>query len=213
MTDQPGGPMNFNPEDPAPWASLDDFEREAKPHAIERMREHYLNQVEPQIVEGRVVRPGEPSPGRNQRAYAPSPDPRGLMMRPLEGRAIPGGTYSAFALDGPAAGKWVTEHDHWRAVELDHHRDVAWYAMNPSGAYQDEALSYKQTLYSLQRLAIGSGTRPGEPEPTERRQYWFWSSVPVWEMDPAAAVFLLIDAEPWQTALCRVPDPTTMPRY
>jgi hypothetical protein len=67
-------------------------------------------------------------------------------------------------------------------------------------------------MYSLQRLAISSPRPTLGEEPGERRQYWFWSCVPVHEMDPAAAVFLLIDAEPWQTQLCRVPE-RTVPRY
>jgi hypothetical protein len=197
-------------DDMSPWASLDAIEAEARvPDRLAEYRSAMLNRI-PDPVEGRIVGPGEPSPGRNQTPRQPDPDGKQLTLMPLEGRPVPGGTYAAFVLDGPAAGTWRVERDHWRAVQVDHHRDAMWYA-NPKG-YADESLSMKQTVYSLQRLAISTPRRTLGEEPGERRQYWFWSSVPTWEMDPAAAVFLLIDAEPWQTQLCRVPE-RTVPRY
>lgn len=197
--------------DDDPWARLDDIESEAsRDNRSDQFRRHYLNQVERPAVEGRVLRPGDPSPGRNQSRPEPDPEGQQLMMMPLEGRPIPGGTYGAFVLDGPAAGQWRVEHDGWRAVEMDHARDAMWYATT-TGKYADESLSMKTTMYRLQRLAIGTTGRLVD-DPGERRQYWFWSSVPVWEMDPAAAVFALIDAEPWQAQMCRVPD-RARPRF
>lgn len=197
--------------DESMWANMDDVERNAHEETRDLARRAMLNRYDdpsrrgPEPVEGRIVRPGEPSPGRNQTPRTPEPQGKSLMMNPLEGRPIAGGTYAAFVLDGPAAGKWTVERDHWRAVQMDHHQDAMWHAMR-GGRYMDEAISVKQTVYHLQRLAIATRQQDPGNDPDERRQYWFWSSVPVWEMDPAAAVFLLIDAEPWQTQLCRVPD-------
>jgi hypothetical protein len=157
----------------------------------------------PDSIEGRVLPPNAPSPGRNQ-GPPPEPKPNRLMMMPLEGRPIDGGTYAAFVLDGPAAGKWAVQQNHWRAVQMASARSV-WHMAN-NAMYQDEVIETKTTVYQLQRLAIGSrGARIGSDD-GEYRQYWFWSSVEPYLMDPAMAVFLLIDAEPWQTQMCRVPD-------
>lgn len=189
-------------DDVSPWASMDAIEAEVSAETAQSKVRRAL--VGPEVfqrdpVEGRVLRPGEPSPGRNQpRPPDREPEPNQLMMAPLEGRVLADTAYSAFVLDGPAAGKWEVQHDNWRAVQIDHQRDAMWYATQ-TGQFTDEIVSVKYTVYRLQRLAIRS--RLGD----EGRQYWFWSSVPVHEMDPAVAVFMLIDAEPWQTQLCRVP--------
>jgi hypothetical protein len=193
----------MNDDNESLWVAMDEVEAEFGRPSSNELRRMFMNQI-PDPIEGRIVGPGEPSPGRNQMPRTPDPEGKRLMMMPMKGRPIPGGTYAAFVLDGPAAGQWKVAQNHWRAVQMDTSRSI--WSQDPHSRYQDETISTKTTIYELQRLAISSEGRRLIDEPGQRRQYWFWSSVPAHEMDPAAAVFLLIEAEPWQAQMCRVPE-------
>lgn len=157
-----------------------------------------MSEVERSAVEGRVLRPGDPSPGRNQgprRADPPSKQLRMEYVGPMEGQIVRGGTYGAFCLDGPARGKWQVQVPPFRVVlPVDH---LVWMPESTKNII-DESITVKTVTYDLHRLALHGSE--------EVRQYRFWSSRPGWDLEPGDALFLLIDAEPWQTALCRVPD-------
>lgn len=153
---------------------------------------HELVPVEP--VQGRIVGPGEPSPGRNQTPYASPPPGKQLQLEyqgPATGTIVPGGAYGAFCLDGPKATKWQVQIPPFRVIRQ--RPPINWATV---GSVPDLGVSLEYDTYDLHVLAMwGSGME---------RRYRFWSTLPYWEIDPGLALFLLIDAEPWQAQQCRV---------
>jgi hypothetical protein len=150
-------------------------------------------------VEGRVLRPGERAPGIDKPYVAPpKPKPPQELMQyfgPVNGRIMGVDVFSAFVMDGTAAGTWKVERNHWRAVEMD--ASPIYMSRGLGGTpYLDESVHTKTTTYSLHKLGLMG--------PGSRRMYGFWSSLPPGQIEPIDALFLLIDAEPWQSKACRL---------
>jgi len=187
------------------WVSMDEIEAEVSrtPDTYRRAMLNRPESVSDEMprrgpVEGRVLRPGERLPGAAVPTPPPEPKSRTRLMEyvgPVTGRVLGADVFQAFVLDGPAAGQWKVERNHWRAIEMV---DGPTYRFgNMGGApYLDESVHTKTTMYSLHKLGL--------MVPNNRRLYGFWSSLPPGQMEPIDALYLLIDAEPWQSRACRI---------